>query len=129
MRVDFTYLKLNKIARFLMMVVFCFMVLTIILFPFAKHDDFKINYNCIRIIKNDRYCTFNCSFTSEEDSIGRIIVSHTTFAAIYDKELNFTRYKTEYLNITIPNRDYLWLIRGGFFNEKHLGTLEGSLRC
>ena len=129
MKINSKYLKSNKVFRFLLIFSLFSIVLTIGLIPFVQWSEMNVLVDCKKIKNTEEYCLFNCTVKSDEDSIGRIIVTHSVWAAIFDEEFNITKNQTKFIEIQLPRRDYTYYLRGGFYNEEKYGTLEGVLYC
>ena len=126
MKMDTKYMKLIKF--FIIFIPF-FLFLVLVSIIFNPHSEMKVNFECVKYRTTENYCSFNCSFISDEDAKGRIIVTHTAWAAIFDKEFNITQNQTKFIEIQLPRRDYTYYLRGGFYNQKKYGTVEGGLYC
>lgn len=85
-----------------------------------------VNYNCERTGQTEDYCLFNCQFVSSSDVKGRITVTHTVWASIYEEDFYGTKYSTQ---IKLPKRNYPYWLRVGVYNEDEYGMTEGWLMC
>lgn len=105
------------------------LTLFIILTPLSPSTILKVNFTCKKRELASAYCTFNCSFLTKEDMIGRAIVTHSGWAAIFDEEFEVAKNQAKFLEIQLPRRNYTYYLRGAFYSEEHYGTLEKTLRC
>jgi len=129
------YLKSSRILRFLL-VFTVFAIITIIFsMPFSPSHSFDVDGMCEKQETTEKSCVFICNFMTEEENVtGRIIVVHSGWTAIYDKEFEMKPYQNTTLRIEIPLRKYVYRIRGAFYNQDHYGILtdkdgEWKLNC
>ena len=88
-----------------------------------------MDVNCEKILENDFLCKFNCSIKTEKCGMfmGRVVVTHSGWAAIYDKTFNFTC--STYLILDLPKRSYNYVIRVGIAEGKNFESAEKIIFC
>jgi hypothetical protein len=122
-------LRSNRLIRFLVVFLVFSLVLVLSLTPFVPVSDLNIDGNCERESVTEKYCVFKCSFFVNEDSIGRVVVTHSAWGAIFDQEFNVKSNQTESIDIQLPRRYYTYYLKGGFYNQDKYGTWAGRLTC
>jgi predicted PurR-regulated permease PerM len=125
------YLKFNKFARFL--VVFLIFSTFIVLLGkiLVPQATLKITNYCEEINSTELYCTFECSFSTNcpENFMGRIIVVHSGWVAIFDKKFEMKCNQNNTVEIQLPKRGYSYILRGAFYDENEYGISKNVLIC
>jgi len=130
------FLKSSKTARFLLIFILSSLLIIIFSIPFSPTSSMDVYGSCTRQT-SERYCVFNCEFkVSEKNVTARILVIHSGLTAIFDKEfemeqtqIEMEQTQTEFVEIQLPKRDYIYTLRGGFYNENNYGILLKGLQC
>ncbi|MCM8807613.1 MAG: hypothetical protein NC926_06695 [Candidatus Omnitrophica bacterium] len=80
-------------------------------------------------MEDDFLCEFNCSIKTEKcgQFIGRIVVTHSGWAAIYDENFNFTC--SSFLIVGLPKRNYNYVARIGIYDGKNFESTEKTVFC
>jgi len=121
-----------KLVRALVCIAIIGLFLFIVYSYFNQAIEIEIKHNCEKVEQTDDYCVFNCSFYSDEMVKGRIIVTHTVWASIFEEDFVLkSNYSTL---IKLPRRNFKYWLRAGFYNLKNnkiykYGMLEDWLYC
>ena len=96
---------------------------------FIVGKSMKIQLTCNEIYRNTSTCLFNCTIYSyiPEKISGRILITHSGWASIYDEVFNFSYSKS--LLIDLPRRNYTYKIYGGAYNDEYFAGIEKSIKC
>jgi hypothetical protein len=88
-----------------------------------------MNFDCKKIKEDDLSCSFNCTIETEkcENFVGRAVVTHSGWAAIYDESFKFTCKKS--LIINLPKRAYDYVIRIGIKKGNNFEAAEKKISC
>jgi len=120
-----------KLVRALVCITIIGTFLFIIYSYFNQAIEIEMKHNCKRIEQTENYCIFNCSFYSDSEVKGRIIVTHTVWASIFEEDFEAKDYSTL---IKLPRRKFNYWMRVGFYSMKNeklyeYGMLEDWLNC
>lgn len=118
-----------KYYRYREIILITFISLLFFLIYFLLKPPSEIKFECIKVMENESSCIFNCTIDVKEcrNMVGRIIVTHSGWAAIYDKVFNLTC--PNYYEIELPKRNYNYVIRSGIYGKKVFGTAEEIIFC
>jgi len=106
--------------------------LLILIVPSFLHKENKITaeINCILKNENDLSCTFDCNITpymldgkTEEVNV-RIMIIHSYWSAIFDKTYNMKTNVLNKIEVTIPRRNYKYLLNGNLYKNEDVGSLN-----
>jgi len=61
-------------------------------------------------------------------SVGRIVVTHTVWAAIFEEKIQLNNEEQNII-IMLPRRNFVYYIRGAFYNNSNYGIYDGELEC
>jgi len=125
MRMDTKFMRLSISFALI------FLFLGIAYFYSYKSTEIEAEHNCKKIEQTEDYCIFNCSFHTDSKVKGRIIVTHTVWASIFEEDFEAKDYSTL---IKLPRRKFNYWMRVGFYNLKNkklyeYGMLEDWLKC
>ncbi len=111
----------------------------ILLIPLAfleKRGPMDIKMECKKIHEDGQICTFSCDFNvvsqKNKTTYIRFIVTHSTWAAIYDESFTVQTNKNNSHTITIPNREYTYVLKSNCFDDSgDFGAMSFSieLKC
>lgn len=106
------------------------------------HAELPVTYSCNETVQTPDYCNFTCAFSTPKDTTGRVFVTHTSWASIYDKRMNLTTNSGSIVTIQLPKRTYNYFMRGVFWSSMdypwwarserdsyEYGTIWGWLYC
>lgn len=111
--------------------ILCLVILILPSFMLTKESSIKIEINCNLVSKSDKECTYDCkaySYNNDnktEDINLRIVVAHSGWTAIYDKTYKTKTNQNIILNITIPTRNYNYILNANAYDKfGNVGALE-----
>jgi hypothetical protein len=98
------------------------------------HSSIPVEKLCIGVAQTSDYCNFTCSFSTPINTTGRVFVTHTSWASIYEHRMNLTENQTTIIYIQLPRRTYYFYLRAVFWSSKpgeahKYGTAEEWLHC
>jgi hypothetical protein len=117
--------KFLKFCRIALIFIFL-IVIFVFIFPRPK---ILIETRCEKIKETPQYCLFNCSVSLNKcgNFNGRIVVTHSGWAAVHDETLNFT-CNTSFL-LKLPKRDYNYIMRFGVKGAGGFDSKEEIIAC
>jgi hypothetical protein len=121
-------IETSKFLKFCRLgIIFTFSIL-IIYFTFP-HPKILNDIRCKKIEETQQYCIFNCSVTFNKygNFSGRIVVTHSGWAAVHDEILNFT-CNTSFI-LKLPKRDYNYIMRFGVKGVDGFDSKEEIIFC
>jgi hypothetical protein len=128
------YLKSNEILRFFVVFIPILIFLIAIGIIINPENRMSVNHYCIKINQTEDYCTFLCKFTVNLNSVGRVLVTHTSWSSIYESgDFNISENVEKEIEIQLPYRNFNYYMRSGFYNitngMKNYGVSEGDMFC
>lgn len=84
---------------------------------FNPHSSIQISQNCYPTPAGEGYCNITCEYNVSKDAFGRVAVTHTVWASIFEQKFNVAEGRTAYLQIQLPRRSYNYNIRSIFWND------------
>jgi hypothetical protein len=116
------FLKFFRLA-----VIFTFSIL-IISFTFP-HPKILNDIRCEKIEETSHYCLFNCSVILNKygNFSGRIVVTHSGWATLYDEILNFPSNNS--FTLKLPKRYYNYIMRFGVKGVDGFDSKEEVIFC
>jgi len=81
------------------------------------HSEIPVAYRCVETFENVDYCNFTCTFSTPKDTTGRVLVTHTAWASIYEHRMNLTANNEGTIAIQLPKRTFNYFLRGMFWNS------------
>jgi len=127
------YLESSKV-RFFSIFILILIVLIGLGIYLNPVNDLVIEHNCKKINQTEYYCTFFCEFEVNLNSIGRVLVTHTSWSSIYESgDFKIVANTPKEIIIQLPNRNFNYYMRSGFYNItngiKMYGVVEGDMFC
>jgi hypothetical protein len=124
MKMGIKYTALFRLIPALLFIAFFY-------FRFYQAIEIEAEHNCKKIEQTQDYCVFNCSFSLDREVKGRIIVTQTVWASVFEEDFKGNEYSTL---IKLPRRNYAYWLRVGFYSMKgkklyEYGMLEDWLKC
>ena len=118
----------SKLFRFLVIFIPLFLILLALHIHMNPENKMKLEIECSKINQTDDYCSFNCSIKSNMPSVGRIIVTHTVWASIFEEKIQLNN-SIQNIIIMLPRRNFVYYLRGAFYNNSNYGIYDGVLVC
>jgi hypothetical protein len=107
------------------------MLLILPSFILTKESSIKIEMNCTLISRNEKECIYSCNAYSyyndnKTENINlRMVVTHSSWTAIYDKTYQVKTNQNNIMNITIPIRNYNYILNANAYDRfNNIGALE-----
>jgi hypothetical protein len=117
----------SKLFRFLVIFIPLFLILLTFHIYWNPENRMKLEIECKKINQTQDYCSFNCSVRSNMPSFGRIVVTHTVWASIFEEKIQLNNEQD--IIIMLPRRNFVYYIRGAFYNNSNYGIYDGELEC
>ena len=91
---------------------------------FNMHSTIPAQSSCVKTYENLDYCNFTCSFKTGINAQGRVLVTHTSWASIFETRFNTTANTSKYVEIQLPRRTFGYYMRGAFWGKLIEGDYE-----
>jgi len=121
-------IETSKFLKFFRLAIIFIFSILIISFNFP-HPKVLNDIVCDKIEETQQFCIFNCSVTLNKygNFSGRIVVTHSGWAALYDEILNLTSNTS--FSLKLPKRDYNYVMRFGVKGVDGFDSKEEIIFC
>jgi hypothetical protein len=76
------------------------------------------------------FCNITCNYNISRDAYGRVLVTHTVWASIFEERFNISKGEVKTIQIQVPLRNYTYNIRSIFWiDSENYGASGVNLIC
>jgi len=125
MKIDFQYLKLNKIIKILFIVIIFSTIIAVFSILWSPEPNSKSVIECKKNYEDNLKCDFSCNFqVNIINATTRAVVYHNLWCAIYDK----TFYGNS-ITFSLPKRNFYYQLMAFTNKDNYFRIYGGTLKC